>query len=77
MVLVGQPFVIEAEALEDRGLEVIHVDRVLHDVVAEVVGGAEGETGFDAAAEKDRPLPSGFPRFPGAFRPRVLACHAN
>jgi hypothetical protein len=30
--------VIDAEEVQDRGVEVVHVDFVLHGVVAEVVG---------------------------------------
>ncbi len=35
--LVGQPRVVDAEAVEDGGVQVVHVHRVAHDVVAEVV----------------------------------------
>ncbi len=35
---VGQLRVVDAEQVQDRGLEVVDVDRVLGDVVAEVVG---------------------------------------
>ena len=34
---VGQPSVIEAEQMEQRGVEVIHVDFVFYDVKAEIV----------------------------------------
>ena len=44
--LVGEALVVDAEAVEDRGVEVAEVDRVLDDVVAEVVGRAV----LDAAA---------------------------
>ena len=43
---------IESEAMKQRGLQVVDVDGVLGDVVAEVVGLAVGEAGFDAAACK-------------------------
>ena len=36
--LVRQPRVVDAEAVQDRGLQVVHVDRLIHDVVAVVVG---------------------------------------
>ena len=53
--VVGQPFVVDAQEVEDRGLEVVDVDGVLGDVVAEVVGLAVGDAGLDAAAgEPDR-----------------------
>ena len=48
--LVGQPRVIDAQAMEDRGVQVVDVDRVAGDVVAEVVGLAVGDAGLDAAA---------------------------
>ena len=34
---VGEASVLEAEEMEHRGVEVAHVDRVLDDVVAEVI----------------------------------------
>ena len=34
----GEPFVVDAEQVQDRGLEVVDVDRVAGDVHAEVVG---------------------------------------
>src|SRR4051794_35359558 len=42
--------VIDAEAAEDCGVEVVDVDQVLDDVVAVVVGFAVDEAGLDAAA---------------------------
>ena len=36
--LEGEPFVVDAQAVQDRGVQVVDVDRVLDDVVAEVVG---------------------------------------
>ncbi len=35
---VGQPLVVDAQAVQDRGVQVVDVDRLLGDVVAEVVG---------------------------------------
>ena len=48
-VVVGEAFVVEAEEVEDGGLEVVDVDLVLGDVEAEVVGFAVG-AGLGAAA---------------------------
>src|SRR5688572_6870520 len=42
--------VLQAEAVQDGSLKVVDVDLVFGDVIAEVVGGAVAETGFDAAA---------------------------
>lgn len=38
LVFEGKSFVVDAEAVEDGGVEVADVDGGLHDVVAEVVG---------------------------------------
>ena len=35
--LVGEPLVVDTEQVHDGGLEVMHVDLVLHDVEAEFV----------------------------------------
>ena len=51
-VVVGEAFVIEAEEVEDGGLEVVDVDFVLSDMEAEVIGLAVG-SGFDAAASHE------------------------
>lgn len=48
--LEGEFGVVQTEAMEDGGVEVMDVDGVLGDVVTEVIGGAEGEAGLDAAA---------------------------
>ena len=39
-VAIGQPGVIEAQQVEDRGVEVVDVDLVVDGVVAVIVGGA-------------------------------------
>src|SRR5665213_4181381 len=41
---------VDAEAVQDRGVERVDVDRILHDVVAEVVGLAIDHARLDAAA---------------------------
>ena len=43
VVVVGEPLVVEAEQVEDRGVEVVDVDDVLDGLVAELVGRAEAE----------------------------------
>ena len=43
-VSVGQTLVIEPEQVEDRGVQVVNVHRVLDSVVAEFVGFAVGES---------------------------------
>src|SRR5262249_17539743 len=47
---VGQLRVIEAEAMQNGGVQVVDVDFVPHDVEAEFVGLADGDAGPDAAA---------------------------
>ncbi len=37
--LEGQPLVIDPQAIQDGGLDVMHVDWIRNHVVAEVVGG--------------------------------------
>src|SRR5262245_43304758 len=39
--LEGQPLVVDAEEVQDRGLEVVDVNGILGNVVGEVVGDAE------------------------------------
>ncbi len=48
--LEGLPFVVDPEQVLHRGVEVVHVHRVLDDVVAELVGLAVDMAAFDAAA---------------------------
>src|SRR3954454_25086658 len=49
---VGELFVVDAEDVEHRGVEVAEVDWVFGDVVAEVVGAAELDAGLDAGASE-------------------------
>ena len=46
----GESRVVDAEAVHDRGLEVVNVDGLIDDVETEIVGGAVGHAAFDAAA---------------------------
>ena len=46
----GQAAMIDAQAVQDRGVEVVNVDGVLDDVVTEVVGLAVDDAGLDAPA---------------------------
>ena len=45
-----QAFVIDAEAIQDRCVQVVDVNRIFDDVVAEVVGLAVNDSGPNAAA---------------------------
>ena len=48
--MVDEPGVVEAEQVEDRGLEVVGRDDVLDGAVADLVGRAVGHAALDAAA---------------------------
>ena len=50
VVAVGEPFVIQAQEVEDGGVEIVMRDAVLDGVHAEFVGGAVGDATLDAAA---------------------------
>ena len=47
--LEGKPSMVDAEAVEDGGVEIVDMDRILGDVVAEVVGFAVGDSALDTA----------------------------
>ena len=49
LVVVGQACVIESELVQHSRLEVVHVNRVLLDVVPEFIGRPVGETRFHSA----------------------------
>ena len=46
----GELFVIDAEKVEDGGMEVVDADGILGDVIGVVVSLTDGLAGFDAAA---------------------------
>src|ERR1051326_170338 len=46
----SQAGVVEAELLQDGGLEIVHEDGVVGDVVTVIVGGAVGDAWFDSRA---------------------------
>src|SRR5262245_58420320 len=48
--LVGQPHVVEAEQVQDRGVQVVHVHAAGRGVEAELVALTVGDAPFDAAA---------------------------
>ena len=51
LVREGEPLMIDAQKMEHRRMKIMNVEDILHGVVAEFVGGAEGHAAFDAAAE--------------------------
>lgn len=50
--LEGELFVIDAEEVKEGGVEIVHVDGILGDIVRVVVGFADGLAGLEAAAGK-------------------------
>ena len=50
LVEIGEAGVIESHQVQDRGMEVVNVDGILGDVVAEVIGRAVDDAGFHATA---------------------------
>ena len=50
LVRESQPGVVDAQAMQQGGVQVVDVDRIPDDVVPEVVGGAVGDPGPDAPA---------------------------
>lgn len=49
-VAEGEFFVVQAEQVEDGGVEVVHVEFVFNGLISPFVGGAVGMAGSDAAA---------------------------
>ena len=49
---VGEPLVVQAEQVEDRRVEIIHVDRVGDDVPADLIRFTDDLPAFDAAARQ-------------------------
>src|SRR6266705_160388 len=47
---VSQPFVIDAEAVQNRRIQIVNMNRVFHDVVAKLVSSTVDDAGLDAAA---------------------------
>ena len=41
--------VVDAQAAQNRGVEVVNVDRIFDDIVAVIVGPAIADTGFDSS----------------------------
>src|SRR5205814_2841237 len=49
---VRQPGVIEPQEMENGGMQIVHVHRIFNDVVAELVGAADGYARLDPAARQ-------------------------
>ena len=46
--LIGQALVIDAQKMQDCGIEIMNVDRIFNDVVAKIVRTAVGRAGVDS-----------------------------
>src|SRR5262245_42185158 len=51
-VTKGQPLVVEAEQVKDRGVQVVNMHGFFHGLVTELVGGAVDVAAVDAAARE-------------------------
>ena len=51
-ITIRQPFVIEVEAVEDRGVQVVDARRILHGLEAELIRRAKHGPTLDAAAAR-------------------------
>src|SRR5204863_8406873 len=47
---IGQSFVVDAKQVKHGRVEIMHIDRVVHHVIAEVIRCAEHQTRSDTAA---------------------------
>ena len=54
VVVVGEGFMVQAEEVQDGGVEVVDVHHVLDGLIAERVGGAEAESALDARRRRAR-----------------------
>jgi hypothetical protein len=57
LIAVCQPFVVEAEQVEDSGLKVVNMDGVLHHVETEIVGSDNERGGSGERSEAASILP--------------------
>src|SRR5262245_10763918 len=51
-IAIRQPFVVEPHKVQDRRVQVVHVDTVLHGAIAELVRGAMGHAAPDTGASQ-------------------------
>ena len=50
LVFEGQAGVVDAQGVQDRGVQIVDVDRILGYVIGVVIRFPDGETGFDAGS---------------------------
>ena len=53
LITVGKSLVIDAKQMQQRGVEIVHVDLVLDGVVAHLIGLAEGHSWAHTAASHE------------------------
>src|SRR5439155_25683064 len=75
LIAIRQPRVVHAEEVKDRGVQVVHVHRVLGDAVAQVVGRSDGRAATDAAAREPPGEGAGVVVAPEELRPFALLVH--
>ena len=79
----GQLFVIDAELVEQGGVEIMHVDAIRRDVVREVVGFTEAEAGFESTTRRpdgeggSEPRPGNRPGRGPSFRAPAVPRHVR
>ena len=49
LILEREPLVIDAQRVQDRGVQIVDVHGILHDVVAMVIGNAEIKAAFESS----------------------------
>ena len=54
-VPVGQPLVVQSHQVQDCGMQVVHMDAVVHRRQAKLVGCPVGESWLDAPPRPSRP----------------------
>ena len=50
LISIGETFVVDAQLVENCGIQVVNVDRVFGDVIAEIVSLTVSHARFDTAA---------------------------
>ena len=48
--LISQRFMIDTELIKNGGVEVVHVDFILSDIIGKIISGSVGHAGLDATA---------------------------
>ena len=54
VIFVGQAFVIHAQQMQNRGMQVVEVDSILHGLVPDFIGVPVTDSAFDATTGQPR-----------------------